>query len=218
MHLGDSGTTSPLTSGTTPGTTPRWAIHRRLYDWTLGLAHHRFATSALFLVSFAESSFFPIPPDVLQIALTLAHPRRAWWYATVSTTASVLGGLAGYSIGWLLWHSVEGFFFHYIFSPEVFQKVVDLYSDNALETVFLAAFTPIPFKVFTVAAGVCQISIASLLIGSTIGRGARFFIVAALMRRFGPPMKALIERYFNLACLLLGLLLVVGVLAIKWLK
>lgn len=197
---------------------PRWAIHRRLYDWTLGLAHHRHATTALFLVSFAESSFFPIPPDVLQIALTLERPKRAWWYAAVSSAASVLGGVAGYAIGWVLWHAVDDFFFRFIFSRETFATVVELYSDNAFGAIFLAAFTPIPYKVFTIAAGVCEISILTLVVGSAIGRSARFFLVAALMRYFGPPIKRVIEKYFNLACLLLGGLAVLGVMAIRWMK
>lgn len=197
---------------------PRWAYHRRLYDWTLGLAHHRHATLALFVVAVAESSFFPIPPDVLQIALSLERRGRAWWYATVATVGSVIGGVLGYAIGWGLWHLVEGFFFRFIVSAANFEKVQELYAESVFGAVFLAAFTPIPYKVFTVAAGVFSVSLLALILGSVLGRGARFFLVAALMYFFGPPVKRLIDRYFNLACLILGALAVLGVMAIKWMR
>ena len=197
---------------------PRWAIHRRLYNWTLGLAHRPHGTAALFLIAFAESSFFPVPPDVLQIALTLERRRRAWWYALVSTAGSVIGGVFGYAIGWGLWHLVSSFFFSYVFSAETFDKVVGWYTANAAEAIFLAAFTPIPYKVFTVAAGVCSVSLPILIVASILGRGLRFFTVAALMWWFGPPIKRLIDRYFDIACLALGVLAVAGFLAIKYLR
>ncbi|HMN96586.1 MAG TPA: YqaA family protein [Phycisphaerales bacterium] len=197
---------------------PRWAYHRRLYDWTLSLAHRRHATTALFLVAVMESSFFPIPPDVLQIALSLERRSRAWWYATVSTVGSVLGGVLGYLIGWGMWHLVEGFFFRFIISQANFELVRGKYESNALEAVFLAAFTPIPYKVFTVAAGVFSVSLLALVIGSALGRGLRFFGVAALMYFFGPPVKRLIDRYFNLACLVVGVVAVLGIMAIKWMR
>ncbi len=209
--------TSP--DGATPvAAVPRWAIHRRLYDWTLSLAYHRHSTTALFFLSMAESSFFPIPPDVLQAAMTLERRERAWWYATVSTVGSVIGALVGYLVGWLLWSAMSGFFFRFVFTEEVFQKVVGLYDEHAFMAVFLAAFTPIPFKVFTVAAGVCAISIPALLIASVIGRGARFFLVALLIWSFGPIVKRFLDKQFNLACLVFGVLLVGGFMAVKYLR
>jgi membrane protein YqaA with SNARE-associated domain len=195
----------------------RWAIHRRLYIWVLSLAHHKHSTLALFLLSFAESSFFPIPPDVLQIALTLERRNRAWFYAMVSTAASVLGGAAGYLIGWGLWELVKSFFFTYIpgFTPEVFEKVRSLYEQYDFWIVFSAAFTPIPYKVFTITAGVCHISLLMFFIASAIGRGGRFFLVAALLWKFGPPIRTFIDRYFNWLCIAATVLLIGGFAAIK---
>lgn len=196
---------------------PRWAIHRRLYDWVLSLAHHPHALTALFLLSFAESSFFPVPPDVLQIALTLERRGRAFLYAAVSTVASILGALAGYGIGWGLWHLVSGFFFRYVFSEATFERVVAMYQENAFSAVFLAAFTPIPYKVFTIAGGVCHISMATLVAASVVGRGGRFFLLAGLLYIFGPPVKRFIDRYFNLLCIALAVLGIGGFIALQWL-
>jgi len=199
-------------------TVPRWALHRRLYEWTLALAYRKHATMALFFLSMAESSFFPIPPDVLQAAMTLERRERAWWYATVSTAGSVIGAVFGYLVGWLLWNAVSGFFFRFVFSEEAFAKVVELYDEHAFMAVFLAAFTPIPFKVFTVAAGVCAISIPALVVASIVGRGARFFAVALLIWAFGPIVKRFLDRQFNLACLVFGVLLVGGFMLVKYLS
>ncbi|MFN4261266.1 MAG: YqaA family protein [Gemmataceae bacterium] len=194
---------------------PRWAVHRRLYDWVLSLAHRQHSTTALFLLSFAESSFFPIPPDVLQIALTLERRGRAWFYALISTLGSVLGGVAGYLIGWGLWELVSGFFFRYIFSQDVFEHVQHLYQKYDFWCVFVAAFTPIPYKVFTVGAGVFQISLFMLIIASCVGRGARFFLVAGLLYIFGPPVRQFIDKYFNWVCLVFAVLLVGGFALVK---
>lgn len=196
-----------------PAILPRWHVHRRLYDWVLSLAHHKHATAALFVISFTESSFFPVPPDVLQIALTLERRSRAWWYATVSTVASVLGGVFGWIIGFALWAAVSDAFFRYVpgVTPENFALVETKFQENAFLTVFTAAFTPIPFKVFTIAAGMFHVSLWMLVIGSVVGRGGRFFAVAALIYIFGPPVRRFIERYFNLLTLVFVALLVVAV-------
>lgn len=196
----------------------RWAIHRRLYVWVLSFAHHRHSTSALFVLSFAESSFFPVPPDVLQIALTLERRERAWFYAMVSTIASVLGGAAGYFIGWALWEAVKQPFFEYVpgFTPEVYDKVHVWYDQYNFWIVFAAAFTPIPYKVFTITGGVFGIFFPMFLVASTIGRGARFFLVAALLWKFGPPIRTFIDRYFNLLCIAATLLLLGGFVLIKY--
>ncbi len=189
---------------------PRWAVHRRLYDWVLSLAHKPHGTAALFVLSFAESSFFPIPPDVLQIALTLERRSRAFYYAAVSAVASVLGGVAGYFIGWLLWSAVDEFFFKYIFSREVFDRVGVMYHDNAFWAIFTAAFTPIPYKVFTIAAGVFheKVSLVTLVVASAVGRSGRFFLVAMLLWWLGPPVKGFIDRYFNLLSIVFTVLLI----------
>jgi len=127
---------------------------RRLYAWVLHWADHRWALPALAVLAFAESSFFPIPPDVLLVALTLGRPQRAWLYAGVCSLASVVGGAAGYLIGALLWEATHDWFIPLVFSQEVFDHVGALYQDNAFLAIFTAAFTPIPYKVFTIAAGV----------------------------------------------------------------
>lgn len=197
---------------------PRWAIHRRLYDWVLSLAHHRHGTWALFLLSFAESSFFPVPPDVLQIALTLERRERAWYFATVSTLASVLGGLLGYLIGWGFWEATQDLFYRYVpgFTPEVYQRVHDLYGEWNFWIVFAAAFTPIPYKVFTIAGGVFGVFLPMFVVASLVGRGARFFIVAALLWKFGPPVKGFIDRWFNLLCVIFTVLVVGGFALLKF--
>lgn len=194
---------------------PWWQTHRRMYEWVLSLAHRKHATTALFLLSFAESSFFPIPPDVLQIVLTLERRSRAWYYAAVSLAGSVLGGVLGYLIGWGLWEAVQGFFFKYVFKVEAFEKVQHLYQEWDFWAVFVAAFTPIPYKVFTIAAGVFSLSLPMFIIASIVGRGGRFFAVAALLWWFGPPIKTFIEKYFNWLTLVFAVLLVGAFVLLK---
>jgi membrane protein YqaA with SNARE-associated domain len=195
----------------------RWAIHRRLYDWVLSFAHHKHSTTALFTLSFAESSFFPIPPDVLLMPLCLGNRSKAFWFAAVCTIASVVGGLAGYAIGWGMWEALDQFFYSHIpgFTEVQFNKVAGLYENYNFWVVFIAAFTPIPYKVITIAAGVFGINMPMFLVASAIGRGMRFFLVAALMWKFGPPVVRFIDRYFNLLCIVFTLLLVGGFALIK---
>lgn len=193
----------------------RWAIHRRLYDWVLSFAHHRHATPALFAMSFAESSFFPIPPDVLLMPLCLERPKRAFWYATVCTVASVLGGIAGYFIGWGIWELVSEFFFRFVFSQETFTSVQGVYRKYDFWAVFAAGFTPIPYKVFTIAAGVFSISLPMFIIASIVGRAGRFFLLAALAWKFGRPIVAFVDRYFNLVCIAVLVAGIAGFAVIK---
>lgn len=195
-----------------------WAIHRRMYNWVLSLSHKRHATPALFGLSFAESSVFPIPPDVLQIALTLERREKAFFYAAVSTAGSVLGGMLGYLIGFAFWSALAGFFLTYVFKQDAFDRVGALYEQYNFWCVFIAAFTPIPYKVFTIAAGVFSISFPMFVIASMIGRGLRFFIVAGLLHKFGPPIKVFIEKYFNLLSLVFVVLLVGAFALLKLLK
>lgn len=194
---------------------------RRLYDWVLHWADTPYGTPALFCLAFAESSFFPVPPDVLQIALSVSKPKRSFFYAAVSGVGSVLGGILGYLIGFLLWAAVGGFFMKYVpgFTPQNIDYVGKLYQENALWAIVCAGFTPIPYKVFTIAAGVFHeyVSLTVLVIGSAIGRFGRFFLVATFLYLFGPGIKNLIERYFDWAALALAVLAVLGFLVIKWL-
>jgi len=202
----------------TAAAAPRGPL-RRLYVWVLSWADSPHGTTALATISFAESSFFPIPPDVLQIALSVSKPGRAFLYAAVSTVASVAGGLVGWLIGWGFWQATSGFFFHWIpgFTENHFATVEQQYQANAGIAIFAAAFTPIPFKVFTIAAGACSVPLATLLVASTAGRGLRFFLVAAVMRIFGEQAKRVLNRNLELATFVLGGLIVAGFLAIRFL-
>lgn len=193
-------------------------IVRRLYDWVLSWADTRYGTPALFVIAFAESSFFPIPPDVLQLALSVGKPRRSFWYAAVATAGSVLGGILGWTIGFALWESMEGFFFDYVpgFTAENFGKVEAKYNEHAFLAIFSAAFTPIPFKVFTICSGVFEVALGTLLLASTLGRGARFFLVGSTIFFFGPKVRDLLERYFGLATFVMLALGILGIVAIKF--
>jgi len=189
---------------------------RKLYDWVLSWADTKYGVPALAVVSFMESSFFPVPPDPLLMALSLGKPKRAFWYAAVCSVASVLGGVLGYFIGWALWELMSGFFFTYVFSPDVFIFVSERYEENAFIAILGAALTPIPYKVFTVAAGVFHINLLTLIVASAIGRSARFFIEAGLIYYFGDGIKSFIDRYFNLLVMLFFILLILGFILVKY--
>ena len=190
-------------------------IVRRLYHWVLSWTDTPYGSPALFALAFMESSFFPIPPDVLQIALSAGKPKRAFWYAGVSLVGSVLGALLGYLIGIMFWEATHPFFFAYVFSEERFNQVKGLYQQWDFWAIFAAAFTPIPYKIFTIAAGVCHIAMPMFIIASVVGRGMRFFSVAALMFFFGPTIKSWIEKYFNLLAVIFTVLLIGGFVVLK---
>ena len=193
-------------------------IIRRLYNWVLSWANSRYSIAALFILAFTESSCFPVPPDVLLIALCVSRPARALMYSAITTIGSVLGGICGYFIGMKIWEYTSNFFFTYIpgFTPESFNHVKSLYNDNAFLAVFVSGFTPIPYKVFTIAAGVCKISFIVFIISSVLGRGLRFFIVGGLIKIFGEPVKKFINKYFNLLTILFTILLIAGFLVLKF--
>jgi membrane protein YqaA with SNARE-associated domain len=195
---------------------PSKNIIRRLYDWVLSWAETRYGTPALFGIAFMESSFFPIPPDVLQIALSAGKPKRSFWYATVTLAGSVLGAFLGFYIGYVFWAVTQDFFYAHLFSQKDFEKVVALYQQYGFWAVLLSAPTPVPYKIFTIAAGVCQLSLLTLFAASVIGRGARFYTVAAIMYYFGPTVKTWIDRYFNLLTIVFAILFVGGIAAFKF--
>jgi membrane protein YqaA with SNARE-associated domain len=194
----------------------RRGLIRSLYDWVLHWAETPYGTPALFCLSFAESSFFPVPPDVLQIALSVSKPRRSFYYAAVSVVASVLGAVLGWYIGHALWDTVGDFFITYMpgVSQESFDFVQKKYEEYDVLAITVAAFTPIPYKVFTIAAGVFEIQLWKLLLASVLGRSARFFTVAACIYFFGPSVKELIDKYFGIATIVFAVLLIAGFLAI----
>jgi len=190
---------------------------KNLYNWVLHWADTKYAVPALSMVSFIESSFFPIPPDPLLIVLCLGKPKRSFWYATICSIMSVLGGIFGYLIGWGIWELVDNFFFNYIISQKAFLYVSGKYNENAFLAILGASFTPIPYKVFTVAAGVFKVNIFILILASAIGRSARFFMEAILIYFYGISIKMFIEKYFNLLATIFFLLIVLGFLIVKYL-
>lgn len=189
---------------------------RRVYEWTLHWAEHKRSVYALSVIAFTESIFFPIPADVLLLVMSTARPKRALFYGFVCSVASVMGAVLGYILGYYAWQAVEAFFFTYVFSEAIFQKVGLLYEQNAFWSVFTAAFTPIPFKVFTVAAGAFEITFLPFFLAAAVGRPLRFMMVSVLFYFFGASIKDLIERYFNLVTIVFTVLLVGGFFAIKW--
>ena len=193
---------------------------RRTYEWMLSLAKRKSATTWLALLSFAEASFFPIPPDVLLIPLCLGALKRALKFALVCSVASVMGGIAGYAIGAFGWESLQATFFQYVpgFTEEKFQRLTQWYAEWGWPLVFLAGFSPIPYKIFTIASGVLSMPLFPFILASAVSRSARFFLVAILLAKFGEPMKDKIDRHFNLLALLFGILLIGGFLAIKLLS
>jgi membrane protein YqaA with SNARE-associated domain len=192
---------------------------KRLYHWVLHWAETPYGTPALFLLSFAESSFFPVPPDVLQIALSVSKPKRSFFYATVSGIGSVLGGILGWMIGFAFWAAVGWFFIRYVpgCSEENIQHVKALYDKWDFWALLGAAFTPIPYKVFTISAGMLDISLWVLVVASSLGRFARFYIVAVCIYFFGPSIKQLLEEYFGIATFLLFAAVVAGFVVIRYL-
>ena len=171
------------------------------------------------ILSFAESSFFPIPPDVLLIPLVFGAPKKWWRIAAACTAASVLGGVFGWCIGHAAWGATQSFFFDYIpgFTHENFEFVEQSYQNNAFLAIFGAALTPIPYKIFTIAAGVCNVPIATLVLASLVGRGGRFFAVALIVRIVGPKARNFIDKYFNILASAFFVLLVLGFVAVKYL-
>ncbi|HVL72513.1 MAG TPA: YqaA family protein [Beijerinckiaceae bacterium] len=180
-----------------------------LYDWTMRLAAHRRAKVALFAVSFAESSFFPIPPDVLLIPMILADRARAWFYATLCTVASVLGGVAGYLIGLLLFDLVGRPLLALYGYGARFEQFAASYNEWGAWIVMMGGLTPFPYKVITIASGVTHLDIWVFLIASVLSRGGRFFIVAGLLYLFGPPIRSFIEQRLGLVAAV-GFALLVG--------
>jgi len=192
---------------------------RRLYDWVLHWAATPYGLTALVLLAVAESSVFPIPPDPLLLALCLAAPRRSFRIAAWATVGSVVGGIIGYAIGAGAWTLTSDFFFATVpgVTPDAFTSVQELYDRYDFWAVFLAGLTPLPYKVFTLSAGVFGVNFGIFVVASILSRGLRFFLVAAFVYRFGPPVARFIDRYFNLLTVVFGVLLVLGFLAVTWL-
>lgn len=190
---------------------------RGLYDWTMNIAAHRHARWGLATVSFVESSFFPIPPDVVLIPMVLSKRESAWANALICTVASVAGAMLGYAIGFFLYDTVGQAILNLYGYTDKFEDFARRFNEYGAWIVLIAGFTPFPFKVITIASGVTQLNLAVFIIASIVARGARFFLLAALLWYFGPPVRAFIERYFGLLTIVFMVLLIGGFVAAAYL-
>lgn len=188
---------------------------RRLYDWVLSWSDSRWGWLALFVMALFEANWFPLPPDILLIALCLGATKRSFRFATICLTGSILGAALGYGIGHFLWIAPSGeptalaaFFYDHVFSVESFNNVGNLYERFNFWIVFTAGFTPLPFKLFTIAGGMFDINFVMFIIASIVSRGMRFFLIAWLIWKFGAPIKGFIDKYFNLLASLFTVILI----------
>lgn len=188
----------------------------RMKAWVEGYAEKPHAAWALFVIAFTESSFFPIPPDVLLIALAVVAPRKSFKYALICSVGSVLGGMLGYLIGLQFFDAVGSRIISFYGVQSQYENVQALYQENAFWAIAIAGFTPIPYKVFTIAAGAFQIPFSTLVLASVVSRPARFFLVASLFYFFGATIKTFIDRYFELLTVAFTVLFLLGFVVIRW--
>ena len=188
---------------------------KRLYNWVLSWSESRWGWVALLFIALFEASWFPLPPDILLIALCLGATAKSFRFATICLIGSIVGAALGYGIGHFLWITPEGdptalasLFYEYVFSIEKFQNVGSLYDRFNFWIIFTAGFTPLPFKLFTIAGGMFDINFVMFIIASIIARGMRFFLIAGLIWKFGAPIKVFIDKYFNLLASLFAVLLI----------
>jgi membrane protein YqaA with SNARE-associated domain len=199
-----------------------WHIHRRLYNWVIHFANTPHGERALFLLSFAESSFFPVPPDVLLAPLALGAPKKWFRFALMCSIASVIGGIFGYGIGLFLWQEIGPWVFAHLsgigMTEANFQLFQQWYDKYDFWIVFTCGFTPLPYKVCTISAGIAKINFLGFMIASVLSRSARFFLVAGLFGWKGEKIRPFVEKYFNWLSLLFMILLIGGFMAIKLFK
>jgi membrane protein YqaA with SNARE-associated domain len=192
-------------------------MFRRLYDWTLSLASRPAAPYALGAVSFAESSFFPVPPDIMVVPMALARPDRVWSYALITTVTSVLGGLFGYAIGALLYDSVGQWLFRIYGLTQGAEAFRAAYAEYGHWVILLKGLTPIPYKLVTITSGFAGYDLFWFTVLSIITRGARFFLLAALLGRYGKAIKSVIDTHFNKVMAGLAATIVGGFVAFRYL-
>ena len=183
---------------------------KRLYRWTMSLAETRYAPLALGIIAFAESSFFPVPPDVILVPMSLARPRRAWLYALICTIGSVTGALLGYAIGALLYGTVGKWLIHLYGYDARIANLRAFFGHWGWAFILVKGLTPIPFKLVTIFCGLVAYNLPLFVLLCAITRGARFFVLAVLLNLFGEAIKGLLERYFGTFILLLALAVVAG--------
>jgi membrane protein YqaA with SNARE-associated domain len=189
---------------------------RRLYDWMMRMAGHRKAPQALFWVAFIESSVFPIPPDVMLIPMILAQRAKAFLYATICLAGSVIGGVAGYAIGYYLFDLIGEPVLKVYGYGEKYQQTADLFNEWGPWILIAKGWTPFPYKVLTIAAGAFKMSIVPFILASIVARAMRFYLVAALLYWFGEPIRDFIEKRLSLVTTAFVVLLVGGFVAIKY--
>jgi membrane protein YqaA with SNARE-associated domain len=188
---------------------------KKLYKWVLKWAETPYGGWALFILAFSESSFFPIPPDVLLIALAVGKPKKALKFALICSIGSVLGGIAGYLIGWQFMAVVGHKIIAFYGLTEKVATIASLYNQYNAWAVGIAGFTPIPYKVFTITAGAFRINFLIFLLASTVSRSARFFLVGGLIFMFGPRIRVFIDKYFNILAIAFTVLLIASFFLIK---
>ncbi|MEZ5065424.1 MAG: YqaA family protein [bacterium] len=191
---------------------------RRLYDWVLSWADSPYGTPALAVHAGTESFAFPIPPDPLLMALTLARPRRGMFYALVCSIASILGGMLGYAIGMFAWEAVGERILTALGYMDQFHHLQTVFQEYTFWAILAAGFTPLPYKVFTIAAGTCSVDFGTFVLASALSRSARFFLVAGLIQWLGPTIKEKIDKYFDVLSILFLVLLVGGFFVVKLIR
>jgi membrane protein YqaA with SNARE-associated domain len=190
---------------------------RRLYNWTIALSGKPRAETALFWVAFAESSFFPLPPDLILVPMSLAQPKRAWRYAAICTIASVLGGILGYAIGYFLLESIGRPILHFYGVMQQYHELKALFDEWGMWIILIKGMTPIPYKLVTITAGALNFALIPFIVASIVSRSMRFFLIAALLWKFGEPVRHFIEKRLELVTSAALGLVVAGFVAIRYL-
>lgn len=188
---------------------------KKLYNWVLSWSDSKWGWLALFFMALFEASWFPLPPDILLIALCIGATQKSFRFATICLAGSVIGAALAYMIGHFAWYTADGtptafaqFFYDHVFSEATFHNVSEMYAKWDFVAVFTAGFTPLPFKIFTIAAGMCDINFVMFIIASAVSRSMRFFLIAWLIWRYGAPIKKFIDKYLNLLATLLAVILI----------
>ena len=192
-------------------------IFRNLYNWTLDQSSKKYAPRFLAFISFVESSFFPIPPDIILIPMIIAKRTKAFLYAFVCTISSVFGGLFGYLIGYALFNSIGIILVNFYGMTEYIENLNEYYNNYGIWFVLIAGFTPLPFKIITIASGLFQLNLIIFILCSLVARGGRFYLIAGLLYLFGEAIKKFIDRYFNFLTVLFFILLIGSILFLNYL-
>ncbi|ATX81900.1 membrane protein YqaA, SNARE-associated domain [Mariprofundus ferrinatatus] len=197
-------------------TEKRRSLLRRLYDWTLAWAEHPKAGLALFFIAVIEASVFPIPPDVLLLLMSISRPQDAFRFAAITTAGSTLGAVIGYAIGMFLFVAVAQPVLEFYHAMETFNQVQERFNEWGVWFVVIAGFSPIPFKIITIAAGAFDLAFLPFIIAAILARAARFYMEAAVMRWGGEPLRNLVEKHFQLLTAVVTIA-VIGGFALLWL-